>query len=67
MTTTPNSLPAGNRAGRSGKRHWFQITGLPGWRRAQLGLPAFGKADCSPSPGVRANTAAKFIGREEKS
>jgi hypothetical protein len=45
-----NPLPAGGRAGRSGKRHWFQITGLPGWKRAQLGMPAFGNADCSPPP-----------------
>lgn len=29
------------------KRHWHRITGLPGWKRAQLGLPAFGDADCT--------------------
>jgi hypothetical protein len=25
------------RAGRSGNRHWFRITGLPGWKLAQCG------------------------------
>jgi len=45
-----NPLPAGARTGRSGKRHWFQITGLPGWKRAQMGMPAFGNANCSPPP-----------------
>ncbi len=32
---------------RSGHRHWFRLTGLPGWKRALLGMPAFGRADCS--------------------
>jgi hypothetical protein len=40
---------------RSGKRHWFQITGLPGWKRAQLGIPAFGKANCFPPPAAQRN------------
>lgn len=40
-------LPLRRRAGRSGKRHWFRITGLPGWKRAQLGMPAFGEAECA--------------------
>jgi hypothetical protein len=54
MNASPSKpLPAGTRAGRSGKRHWFQITGLPGWKRAQLGLPAFGDANCTPPPKSR--------------
>jgi hypothetical protein len=58
------------RAGRSGKRHWFQITGLPGWKRAQLGMPAFGNADCSPppeSPDSDAKTASEHDNQEDKS
>ncbi len=30
----------------SGARHWLHITGLPGWRRARLGVPAFRHAKC---------------------
>ena len=47
---TSDPTPSPKRAGRSGKRHWQQITGLPGWKRTQLGLPAFGNADCTPPP-----------------
>jgi hypothetical protein len=51
MTGSPsNHLPAQKRKVRSGKRHWFRITGLPGWKRAQLGLPAFGDANSTPPP-----------------
>ncbi len=28
-------------------RYWLRITGLPGWRRQQLGVPAFGNANCT--------------------
>jgi hypothetical protein len=38
--------------GRTGQRHWFRITALPGWKRAQLGMPVFGKADCHPRPAL---------------
>jgi hypothetical protein len=48
-----NQPPRRKYAGRSGKRHWLKITGLPGWKRAQLGVPAFGDADCSPPPKPR--------------
>jgi hypothetical protein len=34
------------KAKRSGARHWFKITGLCGWQRAQMGMPAFGRPDC---------------------
>lgn len=37
----------GRRTGASGGRHWFQITGLPGWERVRIGVPAFGKAHCA--------------------
>lgn len=35
--------------------HWVKITGLPGWKRAQLGVPAFGQANCTTrtEPGLR--------------
>lgn len=43
---TDGAVPA--RLGKRGhQRHWFRITGLPGWKRAQLGLPAFRHADCT--------------------
>jgi hypothetical protein len=57
------------RADRSGKHHWFQITGFPGWKRAQLGVPAFGNADCSPSPELPrtdAKTASEHDDQEDK-
>jgi hypothetical protein len=58
------------RADRSGKHHWFQITGLPGWKRAQLGMPAFGNADCSPPPELprtHAKTASEHDKQVDKS
>lgn len=36
-----------------GARYWFHITGLPGWKRAQLGIPAFGTANCVPHRGEK--------------
>ena len=35
---------AGGRGGGRGWRHWFHATGLPGWARAGLGVPAWGAA-----------------------
>lgn len=40
-------------AGKTGQRCWFRITGLPGWRRAQLGLPGFGNPHCISTPSYR--------------
>ena len=40
-----STMPA--RTSCSGKRHWFGITGLPGWKRAELRMPAFGQSDCA--------------------
>jgi len=31
------------RGGGRGWRHWFYATGLPGWMRARIGYPAFGR------------------------
>ena len=30
--------------GGRGRRNWFYATGLPGWQRASMGMPAFGGA-----------------------
>jgi len=30
------------RGGGRGRRNWYYATGLPGWQRASMGLPAFG-------------------------
>lgn len=32
----------GNRGGGRGWRNWFYATGLPGWARADMGMPAWG-------------------------
>jgi hypothetical protein len=32
----------GNRGGGRGWRNWFYATGLPGWARAGMGMPAWG-------------------------
>lgn len=32
------------RGGGRGRRNWFNATGLPGWQRATMGMPAFGGA-----------------------
>lgn len=39
----PNGYPAfGRRGGGRGWRNWFHATGLPGWARAGMGVPAWG-------------------------
>ena len=48
--------PAGRGGGR-GRRHWFYATGLPGWARAGMGLPAWGAPLAPPAP-VAAATAS---------
>jgi hypothetical protein len=45
-------------AGR-GPRYWYRITGLPGWKRAELGMPAFSLAQCLPHG--QADRARKFF------
>lgn len=32
----------------AGTQCWYRITGLPGWKRRQMGLPAFGSLGCVP-------------------
>jgi hypothetical protein len=52
----PKPLPAhstgGESRGEAGMEvvppcYWLRITGLSGWRRRELGLPAFGRSLCS--------------------
>jgi hypothetical protein len=39
-----------------GQRHWYKITGLPGWRREQIGIPARGqKGQNSAAPAQQTN------------
>jgi len=33
-----------SRGGGRGRRNWYYATGLPGWQRASMGMPAFGGA-----------------------
>ena len=33
------------RGGGRGRRNWFYATGIPGWQRAAMGMPAFGGAN----------------------
>ena len=40
----------GGRGGGRGWRHWFHATGLPGWRRAAIGGPAFGTPGSHAAP-----------------
>lgn len=52
----------------SGGQYWLHITGLPGWKRRQIGLPAFRQARCTPPPPrpnvwQRLRTALKMISR----
>jgi len=37
-----------SRGGGRGWRHWFYATGLPGWQRAAMGLPAWGMGGVPP-------------------
>jgi len=42
------------RGGGRGRRNWFGATGMPGWQRAAVGMPAygvpFGQAPVGPAP-----------------
>lgn len=49
-TAEPHSGTSRGIKRRTGPRHWFRITGLPGWKRVQLGMSAFGDARCCPHP-----------------
>ena len=45
MTRRSNHGPSPDRS-TDRPRHWYRTTGLQGWRRAQLGMPAFGDPHC---------------------
>jgi len=38
------------RGGGWGRRNWFYATGLPGWQRAGMGMPAYGAPAAYPMP-----------------
>ncbi|MEF8788077.1 MAG: DUF5320 domain-containing protein [Planctomycetota bacterium] len=40
----------GGRGRRGGYRNWYRATGMPGWQRAQMGMPAWGSGP-GPVPG----------------
>ena len=37
------------RGGGRGRRNWFYATGLPGWQRAGMGMPAYGAVPMGPA------------------
>ncbi len=49
MTPCSNDAPSRKRS-TDRPRHWYRTTGLPGWKRAQLGMPAFGDTHCATHP-----------------
>lgn len=51
-----NTKPPPGRRG-AGTRCWFKITGMPGWKRKQLGLPAFSSLQCIPHNGQQAKSS----------
>jgi hypothetical protein len=44
MAVQPFMRGFSGRGGGRGRRNWFYATGLPGWQRATLGIPAFGRS-----------------------
>jgi len=40
----------GRGGGGWGRRNWFYATGLPGWQRAGMGMPAYGVPPAYPTP-----------------
>lgn len=40
----------GRGGGGRGRRNWFYATGLPGWQRAEMGMPAYGAPPAYPMP-----------------
>ena len=54
MPGSMNPLPGRGfwgRGGGRGWRHWYYATGLPGWARAGMGLPAWGMIPMDPHGG----------------
>ena len=51
MNPAPGSYAGGfGFGGGRGRRNWYYATGLPGWRRAQMGLPSAYDAYPPPVP-----------------
>jgi len=51
------------RGGGRGRRNWYYATGLPGWQRASMGMPAFGGA-YSYAPEVTPKQEADILKNE---
>ncbi len=47
----------GFRGGGRGWRNWYHATGLPGWQRARMGLPAYGPGGWGAAPAYAAGGA----------
>ena len=47
----------GGRGRRGGYRNWYRATGMPGWQRAQMGMPAWGGPGAAPPGGYGAPSA----------
>lgn len=58
MTLCSNDAP-NRKSSTDHPRHWYRTTGLPGWKRAQLGMPAFGDPHCVTHP--RPNLLRRLI------
>lgn len=47
-----------------GRRNWYYATGLPGWQRASMGMPAFGGGVYPYAPEVNPKQEADILRRE---
>ncbi len=57
----------GVRGGGRGRRNWYYATGLPGWARAGMGLPAWGMVPGAPyGAGAPYAYGAPFAGAPSK-
>jgi hypothetical protein len=52
----------GGRGRRGGRRNWYRATGMPGWARARMGLPAWGGRTRGAYPGAYGGYAPAYSG-----
>lgn len=52
------------RGGGRGRRNWYYATGLPGWQRASMGMPAFGGAYPYNGPEMTPKQEANILKNE---
>ncbi len=48
------------RGGGRGRRNWFNATGMPGWQRAAMGMPAYGGASLQTGMPYPAQTGMPY-------